>query len=58
MVAIPTRLGPDVAFGIIECLENMKDIKFNDPPKIIYTDGERAMDLKEFYTERETSDTT
>jgi hypothetical protein len=52
VVAIPTRKGGSVAFGIIECLNNMKNHNFDGNPSIIYTDAEQAMDLKEFYTER------
>ena len=28
VVPVPSRLGPDVAVGIIECLKNMKDNNF------------------------------
>jgi hypothetical protein len=52
VVPIPTRKAGPVAFGIIECLKNMNDNNFKGSPNIIYTDGEKAMDLKEFYTER------
>ena len=52
VVPIPSRLGPDVAFGIIECLKNMRENNFKDNPSIIYTDGEAAFNLKEFYTTR------
>jgi hypothetical protein len=52
VVPIPTRKAGSVAFGIIECLNNMKNHKFDGNPNIIYTDGEKAMDLREFYTER------
>ena len=53
VVPVPSRKGPDVAFGIIECLKNMKDENYiRRDPNIIYTDGEAAFNLKEFYTTR------
>ena len=52
VVPIPSRLGPDMAFGIIECLKKMKNNSLKDPPKTIYADGEPSMNLRVLHRQR------